>query len=176
MCIIGLAITVPEQMKHWIEGVRITLASDRKTYGEKVTTKVKRVVDGDTIVLENNDTVRLLNIDTPETVKKNTPVMCYGKEASEFNKNLESNKNIVLKFDREQRDRYGRLLAFVFEEGSDSSIIDNSYNAQLVRLGYARSYFVAPNTTYEKFFRKLEREARDAKIGLWGVCPKPFVE
>lgn len=175
--VLALLVTVlkPDMLRQWVNGIELSLI-ERKTYGRSVEAEVKRVVDGDTIVLSNGETVRLLNIDTPETVKQNTPIMCYGPEASAFNKQLESKKQVILTFDKDQRDRYGRLLAFVFEKGSDTTIIDNSYNAQLVKLGYARSYILRPNDTYERYFRKLEREAREQKLGAWSVCPKPFVE
>jgi micrococcal nuclease len=147
----------------------------RTVYGETKQDYIERVVDGDTIKLKSGETVRLLNIDTPETVKENTPVMCYGHEASDFAKQIMTGQSVILRFDKEQRDKYGRVLAFVFATTADNTLVENSYNAQLVKLGYARSYIIKPNNTQERYFRKVEREARDAKLGVWN-CPKPFVE
>lgn len=136
--------------------------------------KVVRVVDGDTVELENGITVRYLNMDTPETKKPSTPVMCYGKQASEKNSELVKNQTVWLKADKEDADRYGRKLRFIFLNQSDTSSIEKSVNAQLVRDGFARTMIIKPNTTYEKVFKSLEYEAKTNKIGLWGTCEKPF--
>lgn len=176
-CIIAVLLLIIGLKPGWISSAMDSVdqwITPQTTYGESLTTEVKRVIDGDTILLANNDTVRLLNIDTPETVKPESPVECYGPEASAYNKSLELEEYIVLKFDKEKRDQYGRLLAFVFPAKVDTNLIENSYNAQLVKHGFARSYIIPPNTSYAKLFQKLEREARDANIGAWGACPAPF--
>lgn len=140
------------------------------------TSKVYRVVDGDTLILENGKTVRLLNVDTPETVKPNSPVMCYGPEASEFSKKLLTGKQVWLKTDKEATDRYGRDLRFVFLSEQETDDINNSVNAMLVKAGFAREKTYKPNNTYQKVFQKLQFEAEQKKVGAWKDCPKPFEE
>ncbi len=141
---------------------------------EKV--KVNRVVDGDTAILEDSRRVRYLNIDTPESAHPNKPVQCFGKEAANKNKDLVEGKEVLLKFDKEKEDKYGRLLAFIFLPGKNTSDVKQSVNAYLVETGYARAYIIKPNNTFAEEFAKLEREARENKRGLWGNCPKPFEE
>ncbi len=140
------------------------------------TAKVTRVVDGDTIKLDNGDTVRYLNIDTPETKKPGTPVQCYGTEAYEANKSLVEGKQIWLVGDKENQDRYDRLLRFVFINQEDIVDLNKSVNASLVRSGLARTSIYKPNDTYEDLFRRLERQAIDSKIGIWSACENPFKE
>ena len=175
IALILIAVSIAPQSVSQVFDSIDRVITPRTVYGESKQDMIERVVDGDTVKLKSGETVRLLNIDTPETVKENTPVMCFGHEASEFSKQLMTGKVTTLRFDKEQRDKYGRLLAFLFPDNSDTNLVENSYNAQLVRLGYARSYIIKPNNTQERYFRKLEREARDKKLGVW-TCPKPFVE
>lgn len=122
--------------------------------------KAIRVIDGDTIKLENGETVRYIGIDTPETVHPNKPVQYYGKEASEYNRNLVEGKTVYLEYDVQERDKYGRLLAYVFVD-------DIFVNARLVKEGYARVSTYPPNVKYQDLFLKLEREARENSRGLW---------
>lgn len=141
---------------------------------EKV--KVKSVVDGDTIHLTDGRTVRYLNMDTPETKKVNTPVKCYGPEASKFNKEKVDGKEIWILSDKQDTDKYSRYLRFIFLNEADTDNIENSLNAQMVKLGYARTSIYKPNNTYEKQFWALQKVATNSKAGVWGVCPKPFEE
>lgn len=138
--------------------------------------QVRRVVDGDTVELSNGQKIRLLNIDTPETVKANTPVMCYGPEASTFTKKLLTDKMVQLTYDKEADDKYGRGLRFIFLDGVDTSNVENSVNAELVKNGFARMVVYKPNNTYAKEFQTWENEAKSKKLGLWGSCKNPFVE
>jgi micrococcal nuclease len=138
--------------------------------------KVLRVVDGDTLELEDGTKVRFLNVDTPETVKKNTAVMCYGKEASNYTKARLTDKTIQLTTDKSPRDQYGRELRFVFLDGVDTSKVENSFNAEMIKKGFARARFYSPNTTYKKNFEAIQKEAQDTKAGIWSACPKPFEE
>ncbi len=138
-------------------------------------TKVIKVIDGDTIEIENGDKVRYLNIDTPETKKPNTPVMCYGEEAYKVNISQVDNKIVYLKADKENKDRYGRLLRFVFLNYEELNDINNSVNAILVKNGLARTMIISPNTTYKKDFLKMEAEAKEQKKGVWGNCSQPFI-
>ena len=115
--------------------------------------RVVRVIDGDTIVLENGEKVRYIGIDTPETKHPSKPIAYYGKEATEANRRLVENKTVRLEFDAQERDRYGRLLAYVY--------VDTIFvNAKLVKQGYAKVSTYPPNVKYQDIFLKLEREAR----------------
>jgi micrococcal nuclease len=129
--------------------------------------KVKRVVDGDTIVVSvngNNERVRYIGVDTPESVKPNTPVECYAKVASRLNEEMVGGKTVILTPGPEQRDRYGRLLAYVrTKEGID-------VNRELISRGAARTLEIAPNTQRASEFSVLEAKARNEQAGLWGLC------
>ena len=128
--------------------------------------KVVRVVDGDTIEADvdgEEEDVRYIGVDTPESVKPDTPVECYGLEASHFNERLVEGKTVRLEYDAEQRDVYGRLLAYVY-------LGDEFVNAELVRRGYAQTLTIPPNTRFADLFARLEREASDDARGLWGRC------
>jgi endonuclease YncB( thermonuclease family) len=133
------------------------------------TAQVVRVVDGDTIVVNvggREATVRYLLVNTPETVAPNTPVECYGREASAANKVLVEGKMVYLSKDISETDRFERLLRYVFT-------LDGWVNAELVRGGYAQVATFPPDVKYERSLRELERQARDAKRGLWGdLCQK----
>lgn len=133
---------------------------------KSVTAKVTRVVDGDTVearVDGRTEDVRYIGVDTPESVKPDTPVECYALAASHFNEDLVEGETVRLDFDAERRDVYGRLLAYVH--------LGNEFvNAELVRRGYATTLTIAPNTRYAGLFDRLEREASAAGRGLWGEC------
>lgn len=128
---------------------------------------VKRVVDGDTFRIDigggRDDTVRLIGVDTPETVKPGSPVEPYGKEASDFTKKLLTGKTVCLEKDVEERDRYGRLLAYVYLE-EDGTFV----NELLLAEGYAQVLTVPPNVRFSDRFVEVQREARSAGRGLWG--------
>jgi micrococcal nuclease len=129
---------------------------------------VDRVVDGDTIKVELEDSstvesVRYIGVDTPETVKPGTPVQCFGEQASELNGDLVAGEVVELQFDQELRDRYGRLLAYVF-------VGETLINAELLRRGYARTLEIEPNTSRAERFARLELEAGEAGRGLWSAC------
>jgi micrococcal nuclease len=130
--------------------------------------EVTRVVDGDTIHVDldgTDETVRYIGVDTPESVKPGTPVQCFAKRASERNKQLVGGKDVRLRFDVERRDRYGRLLAYVYRTDDGTFV-----NAALVRDGYARPLTVPPNVRFADRFVELAREARKAGRGLWQAC------
>ena len=126
--------------------------------------KVARVVDGDTIKLETGEVVRYIGIDTPETVHPSKPVQCYGKEASDKNRELVEGKEVKLEKDVSETDKYGRLLRYIWL----GDILINEY---LAREGYAHSSTYPPDVKYQDKFVQAERQARDEKKGLWGdVC------
>ena len=128
--------------------------------------RLARAVDGDTIVVHASGrrlTVRLLGIDTPETVKPGTPVQCGGPRASAYDHRLVDGRTVRLVFDRERRDDYGRLLAYVHVGGT-------FVNAALVRDGYARPYPFRPNTAHAALLARLADRAGRLGKGLWGRC------
>lgn len=141
-----------------------------ESHSQRTQATVVRVVDGDTIearIGAKLHKVRYIGINTPETVDPRRPVQCFGKEASDKNKELVSGKIVGLEKDVSETDRYDRLLRYVYADGI-------MVNAELVRLGYARATSYPPDVKYQDMFRKLEREARNAGRGLWAsnACPK----
>jgi micrococcal nuclease len=132
--------------------------------------RVVRVVDGDTILVSvggRQERVRYIGVDTPETVKPNTPVQCFGKRASAFNHALVEGREVRLVADAEARDRYGRLLAYVYREPDDLFV-----NAELVRRGYATTLSIAPNVRFAARLHDLATAARRAGRGLWSACER----
>jgi micrococcal nuclease len=130
---------------------------------------VRRVVDGDTLLISaggRSERVRLLGIDTPETVAPDRPVECFGPQSSAYAKRLLDGRRVALRYDRETRDRYGRLLAYVYLGGEDGVFV----NARLVEQGYARTLSFAPNTAHAAALAALERRAAVAGRGLWAAC------
>ncbi len=129
---------------------------------------VDRVLDGDTFIVKidnKSETVRMLGIDTPETVDPRKPIQCFGKEASHKTKELLNGKSVILKIDSSQNilDKYNRILAYVY--------VDNFFiNKYLIENGYAREYTYQKAYTFQKDFKKLMKQAQNQKLGLWGVC------
>jgi micrococcal nuclease len=127
---------------------------------------VIRAVDGDTALVRlrgQAEYVRYIGVDTPETVKPDTPVQCFGPQASAFDHRLVDNRTVRLDFDRERKDAYGRLLAYVHAGG-------RFVNAALVRAGFARTLSIPPNTTHAGLFARLAERAARRGRGLWGRC------
>jgi micrococcal nuclease len=129
-----------------------------------VNAKVVRVVDGDTVVVRyegREERIRLIGVDTPETVHPNKPVEAYGEEAKEYTKKKLEEKDIQIEFDVQERDRYGRLLGYIWLDGL-------LFNDELLRMGYARVATFPPNVKYVETFKETERNAREKQVGLWG--------
>ena len=124
---------------------------------------VVRVVDGDTInvqLVDRVEKIRYIGVNTPEIhhpIKGGEP---GGRAAADVNRGLVGGRRVRLELDVQTRDRYGRLLAYVW-------VGDTMVNAELVRLGYAQVMTVPPNVRYQDLFVKLQRQARDAHRGLW---------
>ena len=135
---------------------------------------VERVVDGDTIVAEiagRSEPVRLLGIDTPESVAPTRPVQCYGKEASQYLEQLlPAGTGVTLVLDAEARDVYDRLLAYVVR--SDDGLF---VNLELVDEGYADVLNYPPNDHYADLLARAASSAAGAGRGLWGACGGPDV-
>ena len=117
-------------------------------------------INGDTIVLDGNEKVRLIGVDTPETKHPSKPVEYFGKEASAFTARMVEGKKVRLEYDWQRQDKYGRTLAYVYlEDGT-------SLNAEIVKQGYGHAYTKYP-FKYLDEFRQYEREARENNRGLW---------
>ena len=130
--------------------------------------KVKYVIDGDTFKVRigrHDVTVRMLGINTPETVDPRKPAQCFGKEASDQTKALLTDKMVQLKLNpkREEKDKYGRYLAYVY-------VGDIFVNKTLIENGYAREYTYGKGYMFQKEFRVAEKVAKDLGNGLWGAC------
>lgn len=127
---------------------------------------VARVIDGDTIVVLQNgkeEKVRLIGVDTPESADPRRTVECFGKEASDFSHTLLLNKEVRLESDPSQgdRDRYGRLLRFVFLP--DESMA----NQRIIRAGYGHEYTYRTPYRHQGIFKTAEQQARKENRGLW---------
>lgn len=134
---------------------------DNQTGFEKV--RVTRVVDGDTIELEDGRKLRYIGIDTPETKHPQKGVECYGQEAYQKNKELVEGKIVSLEKDVNETDRYGRLLRYVWLE-------EKMVNLTLVEQGYAHAVSYPPDIKYQEKFRQSETQARAYQKGLWASC------
>jgi micrococcal nuclease len=136
--------------------------------------RVTHVVDGDTIDVTladgSEETVRYIGIDTPETVKPDTPVQCGGPRAHAVNERLVGGRTVTLRFDEERRDVYGRLLAYVYLPGAGPSGGPLFVNAELARRGLARTLTIPPNDSFAELFARLAARAGSAGRGLWGLC------
>ena len=135
---------------------------------------VESVIDGDTIKVTMDsgaETVRLVGIDTPETVDPNRPEQCYGAEASDYLESLlPAGTPVTLVLDIEARDSYGRLLAYVMRSGDKMFV-----NWEMVASGHASALFIEPNRFYEGALSAAETRARSTGLGLWGACGGPDV-
>lgn len=132
----------------------------------RINAVVVRVVDGDTIEVEigsRTDSVRYIGVDTPESVAPGQPVECFGKRASEYNRRLVEGERVRLVPGAERRDRYGRLLAYVYLDGL-------FVNAELLRRGLAETLTFAPNDDFALRFERIQQAAANAGRGLWGRC------
>jgi micrococcal nuclease len=130
----------------------------------QTTHQVDRVYDGDTIRLANGEKVRYIGIDTPEFGEE---IEYFAVEAAQANRKLVKGKKVRLEFDQEKRDKYGRLLAYVYVD-------DVFVNAWLVENGYAQVMTIPPNVKYQELFLKLQRRAGEEGRGLWEKPLKPF--
>ncbi len=123
--------------------------------------RVVRVVDGDTLLLEDGVRVRLLGVDTPETKRPDHPVEPFGPEASAFTREFIGSRPITLQYDRERRDRFGRVLAYVF-------VGDQLLNEELIRAGLSRAETRFPfSQSMKRCFQAAEEFARESGHGIW---------
>ncbi len=144
------------------------LVSIRETQNNqpKDTYSVKKVIDGDTIEIERYgkaEKVRMIGIDTPETLDPRKPVQCFGKEASDKSKDLLSGGRVRLEFDPivGEKDKYNRLLAYVW---SNNELV----NLKLIKEGYANEYtYRSQSYKYQNEFKNAQAVAKESSIGLW---------
>ena len=130
-------------------------------------TTVERVVDGDTLVVAGGHRVRLIGVDTPETKDPRKPVQCFGREAAAYVSSLlREGEGVRLVGDVEERDVYGRTLAYVYRLADGLFV-----NAALARDGYAQVLTIPPNVAHADEFAALARDARERGRGLWSSCP-----
>lgn len=128
--------------------------------------RVQRVVDGDTLLLVGGERVRLIGIDTPESVKPDTPPEPFGHAASRFTKQLAEGRDVRLEFDRHREDQFGRTLAFVY-------VGDLLLNEEIIRQGFSRAETRFNfRSDFQRRFVAAEKEARAARRGIWSVAPR----
>ena len=147
-------------------------AQHGKSFEQSPSYEVVRVIDGDTVVLlmKGKETkVRLIGVDTPETVHPSKPVEAYGREASRFTKNLLKGESVYIEYEAgpSKVDRYGRLLAYLYR-APDGLFV----NIEIVRQGYGHAYTKYP-FKYMEMFRDCERKARETEKGLWAPEVSP---
>ncbi len=141
--------------------VKTTEISNKEKYY-----KIVKVVDGDTIDVDINgkiERIRMIGINTPETVDPKKPVECFGKEASDKAKELLSGREVRLEVDTTQtdRDKYNRLLRYVWREDG------LFYNLEIIKQGYAYEYIYDLPYRYQKEFKAAQNDAESKKLGLW---------
>ncbi len=122
---------------------------------------IDHVIDGDTIQLDDSRKVRLIGVDTPETVHPQKEVEYYGKEASDFTKSMLEGKEVYLEYDVQPTDKYGRTLAYVWL--SDGTL----FNELLVLKGFAQVSTYPPNVKYVERFTMAQKQAIEANADLW---------
>lgn len=123
---------------------------------------VTKVIDGDTIDVEKLGRIRYIGVDTPETKHPTKEIEPLGIEAYELNKKLVENKYVKIETDTQQKDKYGRSLAYVY-------VNKTFVNAYLIESGYAQILTIPPNIKYTNTFQTLQSEAREANRGLWAI-------
>ncbi|MBL8015420.1 MAG: thermonuclease family protein [Candidatus Doudnabacteria bacterium] len=165
VAILGAALAQPVSEQPGDNGV-----SDKAFFA------VSRVVDGDTFRIQTSDgeeTVRLIGVNTPETVDPRREVECYGKEASAELKNLIEGKEVYIQFDTTQgeRDKYGRLLVYAWVNDEDPTVSAQRFiNLELIRGGFAYEYTYNTPYKYQAQFKAAQLEAQSLQLGLWGSC------
>src|SRR4051794_31647060 len=134
--------------------------------------QVLRAVDGDTLVVRldggRRERVRLIGVDTPESVKPGTAPQCWSHRAAAYTARATRHRRVKLRPGREPRDRYGRLLAYVAVGARELDLQE-----ALLRGGLARPLAIAPNVDRAARYARLADEARQARRGLWGACAVP---
>lgn len=151
-----------KNLKYWLFSVFMIFLVSCQAHSDEIS--VLRVIDGDTILVaisNREERVRFIGIDTPESVHpdalRNSEA---GKLASEYLKSRVGNRKVKLEFDVQERDHYGRLLAYVYLD-------DKMLNEELLEKGYAVTNTVPPNVKYQKHFSTLQKNAQQNNVGFW---------
>lgn len=126
---------------------------------------VRKVIDGNTIQLDTGEIVKYIGIETPELNLKEGGSEFFAKQASRYNQKLVFMKKVRLEFDKEREDSDGRMLAYVF-------VKKLFVNAELIKLGYARTHIIPPNDKYKDIFLDYEKKAKQSEKGLWQETKK----
>lgn len=171
--VVGAVLALFPDIIYLLKGETPPLSTYTETEIEEV--ELVRVIDGDTIVVasekDEEETIRLLLIDTPETVHPEKEEELFGKEAKRF---VERSLNGTVYIERgvEEKDKFGRTLAYVYKKEPiyDADFLSESVNAQLVRHGLARvAYVYEPNTKYANKYRDFEELAKSEELNIWSV-------
>jgi micrococcal nuclease len=169
LLVVGMALAVLAAAAWLVLGMPGLGRSGRDRAGQPGHATVVRVVDGDTLVVRvggAEESVRLIGIDTPETVAPGRPVECYGAEASDHLKALTpAGTDVRLERDVEARDVYDRLLAYVYRAGDGLFV-----NRAQVEGGYAEAKDYPPNSAHRAELQQVQATARAGGTGLWGAC------
>ena len=151
------------------DGLIYRLGGADQLYG-----RVTKVTDGDTITVEiggRSTPVRLIGVDTPETVAPDQPIGCYGLRASEYTKQILTKRIVRLDIPRigDSEDAYGRTLAYVYLDTNGDGEYEHLYNEDLIKLGLART--TTFSHAHRREFERLREEAEERGAGLWEECP-----
>ena len=131
---------------------------------------VAHVVDGDTIELSTGEKVRYIGVDTPETKHPSKPVQCFGREASQKNKELVEGKEVLLERDVSETDRYGRLLRYIYLPNPDATDEAIFVNELLIEQGFAQVITYPPDVKYHELLLQAQKQAQKEEQGLWSAC------
>ncbi len=152
------------------DGLIYRMGGEDRLYGE-----VTKVTDGDTITVKTqgrSTPVRLIGVDTPETVAPHQPIGCFGPEASSYTKRVLAGRLVQLEIPRvgDSEDAYGRTLAYVYLDTDKDGSYEHLFNEDLIELGLART--TTFSHAYRREFERLREEADTRGGGLWGACPE----
>jgi endonuclease YncB( thermonuclease family)/membrane-bound metal-dependent hydrolase YbcI (DUF457 family) len=152
------------------DGLIYRLGGDDQLYG-----RATKVTDGDTITVEiqgSNIQVRLIGVDTPETVAPDQPIGCFGPRASEYTKRILTKRIVRLEIPRigDSEDAYGRTLAYVYLDTNGDGEYEHLFNEDLLELGLART--TTFSHAHRREFERLREQAEERGAGLWGACPE----
>jgi endonuclease YncB( thermonuclease family) len=167
--VLALALLFYPVSRAGFDGLIYRMGGADRVYG-----KVKRVTDGDTISVEvygQVQPVRLIGVDTPETVVPDQPIGCYGNKASAFTTKTLTKRLVRLEIPRigDSEDAYGRTLAYVYLDADKDGSYEHLFNQDLVEQGFART--TTFSHAYRREFERLSEKAEERGAGLWGACP-----
>jgi endonuclease YncB( thermonuclease family) len=163
-----LALLFYPVSKAGFDGLIYRMGGSDRVYG-----RVMKVTDGDTVSVEvygQAQPVRLIGVDTPETVAPGQPIGCFGKEASAYTKKTLTKRLVRLEIPRigDSEDAYGRTLAYVYLDADRDGAYEHLFNKDLVTLGLART--TTFSHAYRREFERLRQEAEERGAGLWSSC------